>query len=360
LADPFKGPTAPKPPVVTNKAPADDWITLDPRYLRFVALGNYLIFRRGDRRVTAALLHGRTAFRNRSSHRLDVPAEAGLLAVGWFQKRLLGVVMRDDRLWVVGWTKGVVPPIVLPPGALRPKLPDPQAPIPAIVGGQVSHRGPERALYFLDSDAVLWRLRLSAPFGLERHQERVTDLSESAEFGVIYTTKTKVHAGAALAEGFGNALDPDSRPLLGLPDRWLIPMLGAAPLSPTCCDILHPGGQVLERVEGDGLAVRRVSASPSSALLVQHDPNERRIGLTGDPKRRMAPAVLTFNLYTNTLSLVTPKGPRDLLQLSGPPRAITLSPSRLELAWIDHKGDLVLYDYNKDKELRRFRPSELP
>ncbi|MEY3213338.1 MAG: hypothetical protein RIT28_3819, partial [Pseudomonadota bacterium] len=55
LADPFKGPTAPKPPVVTNKAPADDWITLDPRYLRFVALGNYLIFRRGDRRVTAAL-----------------------------------------------------------------------------------------------------------------------------------------------------------------------------------------------------------------------------------------------------------------------------------------------------------------
>jgi hypothetical protein len=74
----------------------------------------------------------------------------------------------------------------------------------------------------------------------------------------------------------------------------------------------------------------------------------------------MALAVLTRHLHTNVLSLVTAEGPRALLQLGGPPKAITLSPSRLELAWIDHEGQLVVYDYNKDKELHRFHPSELP
>ncbi|MEY3213900.1 MAG: hypothetical protein RIT28_4381, partial [Pseudomonadota bacterium] len=346
---------------VTNKAPADDWITLDPRYLRFVALGNYLIFRRGDRRVTAALLHGRTAFRNRSSHRLDVPAEAGLLAVGWFRKRLVGVVMRDDRVWVVGWTKGVVPPIVLPPGARRPALAHAHLLMPKLVGGQVSHRGSERALYFIDSAHTLWRLRLSAPFGLDCHQELAADLSESAEFGVVYVTERRVHTGPALAEGFINPLGAGQPPTEHDLIFWNASMLGGAPLSPRCHDILHAGGQVLEPVPDVGLVLHSVSKSaPSTARPIQTDLNEWRIGVTADPKRAMAPAVLIRHLYTNVLSLVTADGPRDLLQLDGAPKAITLSPSRLELAWIDHKGDLVLYDYNKDKELRRFRPSELP
>ncbi|MBK9370048.1 MAG: hypothetical protein IPN01_27730 [Deltaproteobacteria bacterium] len=360
LADPFKSPKLAKPPAAPPKKPEDAGLSLDPRFLRFAALGDYLILRRGDRRVTAVLLRGRTAFKNRSSHRLDVPAESGLLAVGWFQKRLVGVVMRDDRLWVVGWTKGVVPPIVLPPGVPRPALANPHLLTPKLVGGQVSHRGPERALYFLDQAHTLWRLRLSAPFGLERHRERVTDLSESAEFGVVYTTKQKVHSRAELAEGFVNALDPDGPPLQPALSYGFIPMLGGVPLSPRCHDILHAGGQVLEQVDGGGLTLRYVTASQSSARPIRHDPNELRIGLTGDPKREMALAVLTRHLYTNTLSLVTAEGPRDLLQLSGAPKAITLSPSRLELAWIDHEGQLVVYDYNKDKELRRFHPSELP
>ncbi|MCK6514848.1 hypothetical protein L6R46_07325 [Myxococcota bacterium] len=360
LADPFKSPKAPKPPVATPKPPPKDGVTLDPRFLHFAALGDYLILRRMDRRVTAVLLRGRTAFKNRSSHRLDVPAEGGLLAVGWFRKRLVGVVMRDDRLWVVGWTKGVVPPIVLPPEARRPALANPHLLMPKLVGGQVSHRGPERALYFIDQAQTLWRLRLSAPFGLEHHRERVTDLSESAEFGVVYTTKQKVHSRAELAEGFVNALALDGPPIQPALSDGFIPMLGGVPLAPRCHNLLHAGGQVLEQADGGGLTLRYVSASQSSARPIRHDPNEWRIGLTGDPKREMALAVLTRHLHTNVLSLVTTEGPRALLQLGGPPKAITLSPSRLELAWIDHEGQLVVYDYNKDKELHRAHPSELP
>ena len=108
------------------------------------------------------------------------------------------------------------------------------------------------------------------------------------------------------------------------------------------------------------LTLRYISASASSARAIGLTVREQIIGLTGDPKREMALAVLSYDDTTKILSLVTAEGPRALLQLGGPPKAITLSPSRLELAWIDHEGQLVVYDYNKDKELHRAHPSELP
>lgn len=361
LVDPFKPVVAPRPAVETPKAPEPDEVGLDRRFLQFVALGDYLIVRRKDRPVTAVLLHGRTAFRPKSSHRLKVPVDGGLLAVGWYQKRLLGVMMRDDRLWVVGWTKGVVPPIVLPPGVLRPVAPrEHEAPY-ALVGGQVSHRGPERALYFIDRENVLWRLRLSAPFGLERHQDRAYSLSERVGFGAVYVTAKKVHAGAALNEGFISALELGPAPAADGDMGYQMPLLlGGAPFSALSSGQLHAGGLVMERGPGGGLTLRHIDASASSARPVTFSGPKLVVGLTSDPKREMAPAALVRDMRTFTLSLVTTDGPRDLLQLSGPLRAIALSPSRLELAWIDHEGQLVFYDYNKDKELRRLQPSELP
>jgi hypothetical protein len=283
-----------------------------------------------------------------------------LLAVGWFQKRLLGVVMRDDRLWVVGWTKGVVPPIVLASRVPRPALRTRDKWLPMLVGGQLSHRGPERALYFIDDTFTLWRLRLSAPFGLERHEEAVYSLSESPEFGVVFTTETKVHTGPTLEDGFIDALNPNLIPRPRRMRHQFFPMLGGAPISPRCLDLLHAGGQILQDIDSAGGVLRRVSESPSSSQPINLPERASRLGLTADPKREMAPAVLVHDLATRTLRLVTADGPRDLLQLDGEPQALTLSPSRLELAWIDHEGQLVHYDYNKDQELRRLRPSELP
>ncbi|MCK6525857.1 hypothetical protein L6R49_31020 [Myxococcota bacterium] len=358
LVDPF-GAAPPKVPVVTPKAPTKDEVRLDRRYLQFAAFGDYLILRRHDRPISAVLLHGRTAFRTRSCHRLHAPDEGDLLALGWTQKRLLGVMMRDDRLWVVGWTKGVVPPIVLPPGVLRPVAPREHEGPYALVGGQVSHQGPERALYFIDREYVLWRLRLSAPFGLERHQDRVYSLSERVGFGAVYVTARRVHENSAIGEGFVNALEPGPAPVQGDIGHQ-IPLLGGAPFSPLSPGQLHAGGLVFEQLQGGGLTLRHIGASASYAQPVTLGFPKAVIGLTGDPKRSMALAVLVRDVRTFTLSLVTTDGPRDLLQLSGPPQAIALSPSRLELAWIDHEGQLVHYDYNKDKELRRLRPSELP